>query len=63
MAIYFVWWVLAACAVIFGSVAIFRIARPHQKMLKRGVGVVNAQHAPLVIYRSSWLLRSGKGRH
>ncbi len=63
MAIYFVWWGVAACAVIFGCVGIFRSVRPHQKVLKRSVSVLDIHHAPLVVYRSSWFLRSSRSRH
>ena len=62
MTIYAVWWGLVACTMVLGSVAIFRAGRPLKKMLRRRVGVLDSRHAPLVVYRSSWLLRSGKGR-
>jgi hypothetical protein len=62
MTIYVVWWGLVACTIILGSVAIFRAGRPGKKMLKRNVSVLDSRHAPLVVYRSSWVLRSGKGR-
>jgi hypothetical protein len=62
MTVYLAWWGLAAGGLLLGAIAIFRMGRFRKRVFKRSVGVLDARQVPLVVYRSAWVLRSGKGQ-
>ena len=62
MTVYLLWWLIAACAIALGALGVFRAGRHPKRALRRRVSVLDSHHTPLVVYRSSWFLRSGKGK-